>query len=152
MRHRNIRTRLSRPEGHRNSLITNLVRSLVLHERIETTLNYAKVSKRYADKMITLAKKGSVEARRQAYRLLKDRDIIKKLFHEIGPKFANRAGGYTRLIRIRKRAGDNAQLVILEFVGTIPKKKESQEAPLQEQSKAVSAEQSKAQTEKKSSS
>lgn len=134
MRHRQLRTQLSRNASHRKALFSNLVKNLIEHERIHTTLNYAKVSSQFADKMITLAKKGDVHARRQAYNFLQNRDLVKKLFHDIGPRFTERNGGYTRIIRLSKRAGDNNQLAMIEFV-TKSETKEEAVKPLETEAK-----------------
>ena len=141
MRHRKSRFKLNRTTGHRRSLMANMVKALIEHERIATTDVKAKILRSCADRMITLAKKGTLASRRQAIgemmirfnpltpkeaRAAKggdtsaynaDRKIINKLFNELGPRFANRDGGYTRLIRTAAlRRGDNSEKCIIEYL------------------------------------
>ncbi|MFH1063028.1 MAG: 50S ribosomal protein L17 [Candidatus Omnitrophota bacterium] len=115
MRHRNSNKRLGRQSAHRKAVLRNQVKSLLAKERISTTLSLAKESRRLAEKLITLGKDDSVAARRQAFEVLADRDLVKLLFSELAPRFANRAGGYTRIVHLGNRRGDNAELAILEL-------------------------------------
>ncbi|KAI9281037.1 ribosomal protein L17 [Sporodiniella umbellata] len=109
--------RLNRSSGHRNSLLRNLVSSLIEHGRIETTVAKAKTIQPIADAMVTLGKQGNVEAKKRALNYLSSRDVtIPKLFDELAPRFANRAGGYTRIQRIGKRYGDNAPMAVIEYI------------------------------------
>lgn len=108
--------KLSRKTGNRLALISNLVRSLIINGRIETTLPKAKEASRMADKMVTLAKRGDLHSRRQALKFLKDKDVVAELFERIGPRFAERNGGYTRILKLENRRGDGALLAILELV------------------------------------
>ena len=132
MRHRVAGRRLSRTSEHRLAMRRNLVASLVEHETVSTTVEKAKEAKAFAEKLITLAKKGTLSCRRRAIAMLGDRDIITyeegkavrkgriigKLFSELGPRYLDRAGGYTRIIRLPlRRLGDNGQLVLLQLVG-----------------------------------
>lgn len=132
MRHKIAGSRLSRTSEHRVALRRNLVSSLIEHETVSTTMAKAKDAKIFADKMITLAKDGTLAARRRAIALLGDRDIIEyeddkavrkgtiigKLFSELGPRYLDRTGGYTRIIRLSlRRLGDNGQLVLLQLIG-----------------------------------
>jgi large subunit ribosomal protein L17 len=132
MRHRVAGRRLSRTKEHRVAMRRNLVASLFQHETISTTMEKAKEVKPFAEKLITLAKKGTLPARRQAISLLGNRDIIEyedgnpvrkgtvvgKLFSELGPRYLDRPGGYTRIIRLSlRRLGDNGQLVLLQLIG-----------------------------------
>jgi len=116
MKHRVVGRRLDRTTEHRTAMLKNMVTSLIRHERIVTTTPKAKELKRFADKVITLAKKGSPHARRQAYRVVRDAEVLSKLFETIGPRFEKRPGGYTRLVRLGHRAGDNAELSVIELV------------------------------------
>jgi len=118
-------TSFGRLLGQKKALLNNLVISLLLHERIETTLTRAKETGRLAEKLISYGKKDTVHARRQAYKILKKRDLVKKLFDEIVPKYKDRNGGYTRVIKTGFRIGDAAPTAIVEFVGEeiTPKKK-----------------------------
>jgi len=116
MRHRKKRKRFGRTTNQRKALFRNLLRSLFLHKRIETTVSKAKELRSLADKMVTLAKKGDLHSRRLALSYLPDRKAITLLFNEIAPKFSNRNGGYTRIIKTRRRLKDQAQLAVIEFV------------------------------------
>ena len=132
MRHRVAGRRLSRTKEHRLAMRRNLVASLIQHETISTTIEKAKEVKPFAEKLITLAKKGTLSARRRAISLLGNRDIVDyedgravktgtiigKLFSELGPRYLDRPGGYTRIIRLSlRRLGDNGQLVLLQLIG-----------------------------------
>jgi len=108
--------KLGRPTDHRKAMLRNLVTSLLRSERIETTVTRAKEAQRMAERMITLGKRGNLHARRQALAYIYDEDVVTKLFEEIAPKYAERNGGYTRVLRIGPRRGDGAELAILELV------------------------------------
>lgn len=108
--------KLSRDASQRKALLRNLTTSFFLAERIETTEARAKEIQRSAERMITLAKKGGLHARRQALSFILDEDAVKKLFDIIGPRFEDRAGGYTRLVKKGYRQGDGAPMVVLELV------------------------------------
>ena len=119
MRHGRAHRKLGRTTAHRRSLLRNLVSSLFLSRsgRITTTVEKAKEARRIAEKMITLGKREGIHARRLAARFLPDRTVVKKLFDDIAPKFADRKGGYTRVLRVGPRPGDNADMALLELVG-----------------------------------
>lgn len=102
--------------GHRGAMLRNMATSLIDHERIETTEARAKELKSIAEKMITLGKQGDLAARRQAMEYLLDETVVKKLFDTIAPKYADRPGGYTRMMRVGYRRGDAAEMVIIELV------------------------------------
>jgi large subunit ribosomal protein L17 len=124
MRH-NVRLRkLGRTSGHRRALLRSLTTSLFRHERIRTTLPKAKELRSFAEKLITLARRDDLHARRQVIRQVADKDVVKKLFATLGPRFATRPGGYTRTLRLGPRQGDGAEMAIVELVGseTIVKK------------------------------
>jgi large subunit ribosomal protein L17 len=108
--------KLGRPTNHRRSMLRNLVTSFLDHGRIETTETRAKTIRTIAEKMITLGKQGDLHARRQALSFIFDESVVNKLFTEIAPRYANRSGGYTRLIKTDVRRGDAAPLAILELV------------------------------------
>ncbi len=114
--HKKGTTSFGRLLGQKKALLNNLVIALLQNERIETTLARAKETGRLTEKLITFGKKGTVHARRQAYKILKKRDMVKKLFDEIAPKYKNRSGGYTRVIKTGFRIGDAATTAIVEFV------------------------------------
>ena len=140
MRHRKKTIKLNRTSSHRRCLFANMLKSLITHGRIETTIPKAKALRSYADKMVTLAKKNTLATRRQAVSQMMirynpltnkderaartgnkdayndDREVINILFNELGPRFATRQGGYTRIIRSDRRVGDNAQTCIIEYL------------------------------------
>jgi large subunit ribosomal protein L17 len=116
MRHNRAGRKLGRVSEHRRALFRNQLLSLMQHERIITTLPKAKELRPIAERMVTLGRKNTVHARRLAARWIADREVIKKLFSEIAPRFANRPGGYTRIVKLGPRKGDGAELAILEFV------------------------------------
>ena len=116
MKHRVVGRRLDRTTEHRTAMFRNLVTSLFRHERITTTTPKAKEIKRFADKFITLAKKGTPHARRQANRDVRDVEVLNKLFETLGPRFKSRPGGYTRIVRVGRRAGDAAEMAMIELV------------------------------------
>jgi large subunit ribosomal protein L17 len=140
MRHRKDTCKLNRTSSHRRCMFANMLKSLITNERIETTVPKAKALRRYADQMITLAKKNTLATRRRAISDMMvrfnaltdkearaarkgdtasyntDRQVIEKLFGILGPRFANRAGGYTRIVKAQRRVGDNAQLCIIEYL------------------------------------
>lgn len=118
MRHRNYGKKLSRKTEHRRSLLRNLVTSLILRERIETTVAKAKAARPLAEEMITLAKRGDLAARRQAASYLLDPTAVKFLFDELSKRYASRPGGYTRLVHAGWRQGDGADVAVLELVGS----------------------------------
>src|SRR5690349_17370094 len=120
MKHRVVGRRLDRTTEHRTAMFRNLVTSLFRHERIKTTTPKAKEIKRFADKFITLAKKGTPHARRQANRDVRDVEVLNKLFDTLGPRFKSRAGGYTRIVRVGRRAGDAAEMAMIELVDRAP--------------------------------
>jgi large subunit ribosomal protein L17 len=116
MRHNVKGRKLNRTASHRKMMYRNMITSLFKHERITTTVPKAKEVRIVAEKMITFAKKGDLHSRRMAARKVMEPGILQKLFEEIGPRYADRAGGYTRIMRLGPRKGDNAELAILELV------------------------------------
>ena len=108
--------KLNRTKSHRKALFSNLAGSLIEHEQISTTLPKAKDLRSFADKMITLAKKNTLAARRQALAFLRSEEVVKKLFDVLGKRYASRNGGYTRVLKAGLRYGDCAPLAIIEFV------------------------------------
>jgi large subunit ribosomal protein L17 len=117
MRHLYDKVHLGRSRSHRRALFGNLSASLFLHKRIVTTLAKAKYARRYAERMITFARKGDLSARRQVMRFVPSEEAVKKLFDQLGPHFKNRNGGYTRIIKLGPRQGDSAPMALLELVG-----------------------------------
>lgn len=118
MRHLNQGRKLNRTGAHRKALFRNLVLALIKHERIRTTDAKAKELRRYADRMVTLGKRGDLASRRRAFAFIQSHDAVKRLFDEIAPRFKERPGGYTRVIKFGFRRGDAASLSIIEFTGT----------------------------------
>lgn len=140
MRHLNNTIKLNRTSSHRKAMFANMLKALIEHGRIETTVTKAKFLKRYADKMVTLAKTNTLASRRKAIAELQvrfnkltpkearkakegdtsaynaDRTVVEKLFNEIGPRFKSRQGGYTRVLRLARRQGDNAEMAIIEYL------------------------------------
>ena len=108
--------KLGRPSAHRKSMLRNLVTDLFKYGRIQTTQDRAKETRRMAEKMITLGKRGDLHARRQALAYIYDEDVVRELFDNIAPKYAERNGGYTRIIKLGQRQGDTAEMVFLELV------------------------------------
>ena len=108
--------KLGRPTDHRLAMLRNLVTSLLREEKIETTLTRAKETRRMAERMITLGKRGDLHSRRLALAYIYDEDVVTKLFNEIAPKYADRNGGYTRIIKVGPRRGDAAEKAIIELV------------------------------------
>jgi large subunit ribosomal protein L17 len=133
MRHLKSGSKLGRNPWHRRATLRNLVTNLFEHGRITTTLTRAKAAKPVAEKIITLGKRDTLQSRRQAASYLMTPETTAKLFSEIAPKFADRAGGYTRIIHAGNRVGDNAQVAILELVGYEFKAKEKKEKPKKEE-------------------
>jgi len=124
MRHLNSGFKLGRQPAHRRATLRNLVTNLIEKERIHTTLLRAKATRPLAERMITLGKRDSLHSRRQAAAFLMTPNATKKLFADLAPRFADRPGGYTRIIRTGWRIGDGAELAIIEFIGFELKKKE----------------------------
>jgi large subunit ribosomal protein L17 len=116
MRHQKGVKKLGRNGSHRSALLRNLATALFRHERIETTEVKAKALRSYADKLITLGKKGDLAARRLAARDVQDHEVLRKLFAEIGPRFKDRQGGYTRVLKLGIRHGDAADMALIELV------------------------------------
>jgi large subunit ribosomal protein L17 len=120
MRHRRSGRKLGRDASHRKALYANLAGALIEHGRIKTTVAKAKEVRPIAEQMITLGRRGGVHARRQALAYLRSQDVVHKLFSDVGPRFADRPGGYSRIVRIGPRPGDSAEMVYLELVDFLP--------------------------------
>jgi len=120
MKHRVVGRRLDRTTEHRTAMLKNMVTSLIRHERIVTTTPKAKELKRFADKVITLAKRGTPHARRLAHVEVRDVEVLNKLFDSVATRFKARPGGYTRVVRVGRRAGDNADMSVIELVDRTP--------------------------------
>jgi len=116
VRHRQSGRQLNRNSTHRKAMMSNMATSLLSHEVIRTTLPKAKELRRYVEPLITLAKEDSVARRRQVFSKLRDKAGVGKLFSELGPRYKERPGGYTRILKCGYRAGDNAQMAMVELV------------------------------------
>ncbi len=140
MRHRKLGRRFSRDSGHRQAMFSNMAASLIRHEQIVTTLHKAKDLKRVMDKYITLAKRGDLNSRRLAASRLRDEVMVKKLFDTLGPRYKDRAGGYTRVLKAGFRYGDNAPRAVIELVDRDPSVKGQEDRERHEASVSAQAE------------
>ncbi len=120
MRHHRAGRKLGRDSAHRKALYANLACSLIEHGRIRTTEAKAKAVKPFAEQMITLGRRGDLHARRQALAELRSQEVVHKLFADVGPRMAERPGGYSRIVKIGHRQGDAAEMVYLELVDFVP--------------------------------
>ena len=131
MRHQRLRRKLGVKSQHRRALLRNLVKALVLRKRIRTTLAKAKEASAFADKMVTLAKRGGLHARRLLIAELGCKDSAASMIKDIAPQFKERHGGYTRVLRLMPRPGDNSQMALLEFtaIAAVPEKPKKEAKP-----------------------
>jgi large subunit ribosomal protein L17 len=120
VRHHRVGKKLGRDSAHRKALYANLACSLIEHGRIKTTETKAKAVKPFAEQMITLGRRGDLHARRQALSKLRSQETVHKLFSEVAPRFAERPGGYSRIVKLGPRQGDAAEMVYLELVDYVP--------------------------------
>jgi large subunit ribosomal protein L17 len=144
MRHRKAGRKLGRTSSHLKATLRNLVTSFFEHEKIETTDAKAKELRKLAEKMVTLGKRGDLHARRQALSVISNKKVVKKLFETIARRFQNRNGGYTRIMKVGRRLGDNAPLSIIELIPegeskAEKKKKATEKKPKAERKKAAKA-------------
>lgn len=133
MRHRNAFRKLNRTATHRSALFASLATALIKHEQIMTTLPKAKDLRRVADRLITLAKKGDLHARRLAFSRIRDEAMVAKLFDTLGPRYAERPGGYTRVMKAGFRYGDSAPMAVIELVDRDTDAKGLDSGPVQDQ-------------------
>jgi large subunit ribosomal protein L17 len=140
MRHRNYGRKLSRNTSHRRALLRNLVTSLILEERITTTLAKAKAARGIAEEMITLGKRGDLHARRLAAAYCMTAAAVKKLFDDVAKRYADRSGGYTRIVKTGWRKGDGADTAVLELIGTEVLQKRSEERAKKAEARRKAAE------------
>ncbi len=140
MRHGNSGRRLNRTASHRKALFANMAASLVEHEQIVTTLPKAKELRPVVEKLITLGKRGDLHARRQAISAIRDAKLVAKLFDTLAPRYAQRNGGYTRIMKAGFRHGDNAPLAVIEFVDRDTEAKGKNDRARVEAEQAASAE------------
>jgi len=116
MRHRVVIDKMGMLPSHRRSVLANLTNALILHSKVDTTLLRAKAGQKFAERLITLARRGDLHARRIAFSRLRDKEAVDKLFTDIGPKMQSRAGGYTRVVKLGPRRGDGAEQARLMLV------------------------------------
>jgi len=149
MRHRKTGLKLNRTASHRDAMFRNMVTSLFKHQRIKTTDAKAKELRRWADRLITLAKRGDLHARRQALAIVREKDVVHKLFEDAPNRFGKTSGGYTRVIKIGRRAGDAARVSIVELVSpkTVTGKPKKKPAKKKEITTAPKVKVSKSETE-----
>ncbi|PLX45671.1 MAG: 50S ribosomal protein L17 [Deltaproteobacteria bacterium] len=140
MRHNKTGRQLGRNASHRKAMFRNMATSLFEHGKIKTTDAKAKELRKIAEKLITLAKRGDLHARRRALSYIRSRDVVEKLFGEISGQFGDRPGGYTRIIKLGSRRGDNAPMSIIELVSEPCEPKVKKAAPVKEQASAPVAE------------
>jgi large subunit ribosomal protein L17 len=148
MRHRKSGVKLNRTSSHRNAMFRNMVTSLFKYERIRTTDAKAKELRRWADHLVTLAKRGDLHARRQALAIVREKNVVHKLFEEVQDKFGQRKGGYTRVIKLGHRPGDAAKLSMIELVLAETAIKKKKAAPKPKQADAPTAAPAVAEEEK----
>jgi len=120
MRHHRSGKKLGRDASHRKALYANLAGSLIRHGRVKTTVTKAKAVKPFVEQMISLGKRGDLHARRQALSELRSRDVVELLFDDVAPRFADRPGGYSRIVKLGPRLGDAAEMAYLELVDYVP--------------------------------
>ena len=132
MRHRKSGRKLNRTSSHRTAMFANMAAALIKHEQIVTTLPKAKELRSVVDKIITLGKRGDLHARRQAISKVRDVDMVKKLFDVIGPRYKDRNGGYTRVLKAGYRYGDNAPMAVIELVDRDVDAKGKDSGPVEE--------------------
>ena len=149
MRHLKSGRKLGRTASHRKALLANLATEVFRHKSIVTTTPKAKEARSSVERLITFAKKGDLAARRQVLRSIRDKAVVKELFETIAPRFAERNGGYTRIIKLGSRNGDNAPLAILELVGFEGVKTERLEKRRQERKEKAEKESEKSESEEK---
>lgn len=149
MKHRVVGRRLDRTTEHRTAMFRNMVTSLFRHERIVTTTPKAKELKRFADKVITLAKRATPHSRRIAHRDVRDVEVLNKLFGPLAERFKARPGGYTRVVRVGRRAGDAAEMAVIELVDRAPAAEGDAGKGAKEPAKAAKGEKAKAEKKPK---
>jgi large subunit ribosomal protein L17 len=139
MRHRNQGRKLNRTASHRSAMLASLATALLKHEQIATTLPKAKELRRVTDRLITLAKRGNLHARRLAYARIRDEAMVAKLFDTLAPRYASRPGGYTRVLKAGFRFGDSAPMAIIELVDRDPAAKGLDSGPRQDEAEGDKA-------------
>lgn len=132
MRHRRAGRRLNRTPSHRRALFANMAAALIKHEQVVTTLPKAKELRRVADRLITLAKRGNLHSRRLAVSRIRDEAMVKKLFDVLGPRYKDRSGGYTRVLKAGFRYGDSAPMAVIELIDRDPDARGQDSGPTEE--------------------
>jgi large subunit ribosomal protein L17 len=147
MRHRKSFNKLNRTASHRQATLANLATQLFTHKKIQTTTVKARAARPIAERLITFAKNGTLHARRQVLRTIRDKQVVKELFEEIAPVYVNRNGGYTRIVKLGLRQGDGAEVAYLELVDFEGVRKEKKEKKKPEKQKGKRAEKTVEDTE-----
>ena len=140
MRHRNSGRKLNRTASHRKAMFANMASALIKHEQIITTLPKAKELRGVVDKLITLGKRGDLHARRQAIARIRDKAMVAKLFETLGPRYQDRSGGYTRVLKAGFRYGDSAPMAVIELVDRDPEARGQDSGPVQVEDDLATAE------------
>lgn len=148
MRHQKAGLKLGRTTSHRTAMFRNMVTSLLKYDRIQTTDVKAKELKRWADNIITLAKRGDLHARRQALSIVREKDVVHKLFAEAAERFGSRSGGYTRIVKLGRRPGDSAPISIIELIDSEKAKTRDKKAQKKKGAKATQTKTKKVADEK----
>lgn len=136
MRHRILSHRFGRTTSHRKALLAQLVRALIIERRIVTTLQKARAARSLAEKMLTLAKSGTLDDRRRALQVIQDKNAVKSLFTDLAPKYKERSGGYCRIIKVGSRRSDSSYMAVLEWVGLIQVDRRKKQEAKEEKKKA----------------
>ena len=139
MRHRRAGRKLNRTASHRRALFANMAAALIKHEQVVTTLPKAKELRRVADRLITLAKRENLHSRRLAVSRIRDEAMVKKLFDVLGPRYKERSGGYTRVLKAGYRYGDSAPMAVIEFVDRDPEARGQDSGPTQDRQEEADA-------------
>jgi large subunit ribosomal protein L17 len=147
MRHRKSFNKLGRTASHRKATLANLATQVFMHKKIQTTTVKAKAVRPLVERLITFAKNGTLHARRQVLRTIRDKQVVKELFEEIAPVYTARNGGYTRVVKLGQRQGDGAEVAYLELVDFEGVRKEKKEKKQPEKEKEKAAEKAEEQTE-----
>lgn len=136
MRHRKAVEKLSRSKSHREAMLSNMAASILEHIQIRTTLAKAREVKRWVDHLVTLGKRGDLNSRRSAFKIVKNRKLVKKLFDEIAPNFPDRQGGYTSVLKLESRQGDGAKMAVVQLLMEKPKVEKKKKGEKHEKEKS----------------
>jgi large subunit ribosomal protein L17 len=143
MRHRKKNYKLGRTNSHRKATLSNIAKAIFEHHQIKTTFTKAKASRSFVERLITYSKKDTVAARRLVFKAIQNHQLVKKIFDEIAPNYSERAGGYTRIIKLGRRKGDGAELAILQLIGFEPLIIDEKKTPSKKKAKEKASEETK---------